>query len=251
MSMKTTLEKAVRDIRDIPESSSFDETRTKNGMILPILHSLGWNPSTQMKCILSYSVGSGRVDYSLRTSGHNKVFVEAKRVNQSLASHEEQLLRYAFQEGVSMAVLTNGLAWQLYLPLQQGSWRTRRFYDIDIRRQNPSDIADHLVQFLSRSLIETGVAVRNAELTYTKHRRSSEVQEALSQILGRTYHSARYPLVSLLSDSVANVCGFPPERQQIVDFLAKVRSPLMVERQTEPEFTQPPIPPTPRSGTGK
>ena len=160
MSIRDALENTVQVVRNTRGPSSFDESRTKNGMILPILRSLGWDPFDINEVYPEYSVENGRVDYSLRISGSNKVFVEAKRAGEILDSHEEQLLRYAFHEGVSLAVLTNGLAWWLYLPLQLGSWRVRRFQAVDIRLQSPSDISSCLIQFLSRDLVESGEAVK-------------------------------------------------------------------------------------------
>ena len=220
--------------------------------------SLGWDPFNIDEVYPEYSVRSARVDYSLRIFGNNKVFVEAKRASEGLNdSHEEQLLGYAFREGVSLAALTNGLTWWLYLPLQSGSWRTRRFHAIEIRRQNPSDIAGLLVQFLSRGLVETGEAVGNAERIYNRQRRSEAVDEALPLAWEKVIAQPDDLLIDLVSNSVENICGFPPERRQVVDFLARVRTLSLSQQRSESEFTTATKPVSrpqgnlPYSGTGK
>ena len=45
-----------------------------------------------------------------------------KRTGTALTEHQEQLLGYAFREGVPLAALTDGLIWWLYLPTAAGSW---------------------------------------------------------------------------------------------------------------------------------
>ena len=63
------------------------------------------------------------------------MFIEVKRARVNLEDHQQQLLEYCFQEGVRLAVLTNGRTWWLYLPLQAGSWEQRRFLTIDLESQ--------------------------------------------------------------------------------------------------------------------
>ena len=97
------------------------EEATKQGIILPILSRVGWDRDNIREVIPEYRVESGRVDYCLHANGRNLVFIEAKRTDQDLDRHQEQLLDYAFREGVELAALTNGVVWWLYLPLLSGS----------------------------------------------------------------------------------------------------------------------------------
>ena len=52
-----------------------------------------------------------------------------KRVGSDLDEHQEQLLRYAFDEGVQLAALTTGLVWWLYLPRADAKCAARRRCD--------------------------------------------------------------------------------------------------------------------------
>ncbi|MEL6613488.1 MAG: restriction endonuclease subunit R, partial [Bacteroidota bacterium] len=96
---------AVARNRDL---SGYNEDQTKQAILLPILQMLGWPIFSASEVYPEYSAGRGRVDYALRVGNANKVFVEAKRCSVDLEAHQEHLLRYAFQHGVSLAVLTNG-----------------------------------------------------------------------------------------------------------------------------------------------
>lgn len=56
-----------------------------------------------------YTVANKRVDYALRVDNHNKAFIELKKIGTDLEQHQEQLLNYSFQEGLRLAILTNGI----------------------------------------------------------------------------------------------------------------------------------------------
>ncbi len=146
---------------------TLDEASTKQGLILPILQCVGWNPFNIDEVTPELAIGGKRVDYALRVKGILKVFLEIKRPSENLNIHQEQLLSYAFQQGVKMAVLTNGQVWWLYLPLHEGSWEQRKFFTIDVLQQTPEEVARHFDAFLSRPRIETGEAYVNADTVYT------------------------------------------------------------------------------------
>jgi predicted type IV restriction endonuclease len=101
--------KFLKDIRSSKKIISFDESATKQGIILRILSFLGWNIFNIEEVYPEYSVGEKKVDYALRYNNSNKVFIEVKKIGEELDKHQEQLLNYAFQEGVKLAVLTNGI----------------------------------------------------------------------------------------------------------------------------------------------
>ena len=113
---------AVEQIRNAVSLSVLDESATKQGVVLNLLSLAGWDTFDVSQVVPEYMVGNRRVDYALRPGSPNAVFIEVKRPGENLERHQQQLLEYCFQEGVKLAVLTNGRTWWLYLPLQAGSW---------------------------------------------------------------------------------------------------------------------------------
>lgn len=138
--------KLVSDIRSNNQIHTFDEATTKQAIILRLLSSLNWDIFDANEVQPEYSVSGKRVDYSLRLNNINKVFLEAKKVTEDLDNHQEQLLNYAFQEGVKLAVLTNGVSWWFYLPLNEGNWEQRKFYAVDIFQQDKNDMGAALLE---------------------------------------------------------------------------------------------------------
>ena len=107
------------------------ETATRQAAVLPTLEMLGWDWQNLDEVAPEYTVRGGRIDYCLRSNGASLVHLEVKRVGTDLTSHQNQLLRYAFEEGARLAILTDGLIWWFYLPLESGGWEQRRFVTID------------------------------------------------------------------------------------------------------------------------
>ena len=77
----------------------------------PVIGALAWNVFDPNEVDREYSVRGGYVDYCLRSQARNLVLIEVKRAGADLTKHQEQLLRYAFDEGALLAVLTDGLVW--------------------------------------------------------------------------------------------------------------------------------------------
>ena len=131
-----------------------------------MLAALGWQWHDIDEVVPEYGVGSGRVDYCLRVRGYSAVFLEVKRAETDLQPHQEQLLRYAFEEGVGLAALTDGLVWWLYLPTAEGSWEQRRFFSLDVRRVAYERSAAVLAAFLAREAVLSRDALERARAEF-------------------------------------------------------------------------------------
>ena len=198
------------------------EEATKQGLILPILQYVGWNPFDVQEVFPEYSVQNGRVDYSLRVNNYNKVFIEVKKVGEDLERHQEQLLRYAFQHGVKLAILTNGLLWWFYLPLHEGSWEQRRFYTIDVQSQDSADIVEKLGAFLAKSDVVSGRAVINAENIYNSRQKGEIIAQTLPKAWRKLLSENDDLLAELVAETVEKLCGYKPESTVAIQYLKDI-----------------------------
>ena len=146
----------IKEIRDDPNISTWNEAQAKEWIIRPILDLLSWG---RREIIPEYGVETQSVDYALQINGENEVFIEAKRPRENLENHQKQILDYSFKEGVELAILTNGITWWFYLPLQKGPWNDRKFYTINILEHEIEDIVGKFDLLLSRKNVESGKAV--------------------------------------------------------------------------------------------
>ena len=208
--------------------AALDEAATKQGVILALLSKLGWDTFNIDEVVPEYSVGDKRVDYALRMQSANKVFIEVKKPSEDLERHQEQLLNYSFQEGVKLAVLTNGTSWWFYLPLHEGSWEQRKFYTVDIVEQAPNDASDKLIQFLSKESVRTGKATDDAEALYKSQQKVKVLRDALPVAWNKLISESDEILLDLLSETTEKLCGYKPDAESVERFLAENRGSLQV-----------------------
>ena len=197
------------------------EEATKQGAILPILAALGWNCFDIDEVTPEFSVGNGRVDYCLRLEQKKAVFIEVKRASEELEKHEKQLLEYAFEFGVEIAVLTNGLTWWFYLPLVGGTWEQRKFFSIDILNQTKESVANHFNKFLSKQTISTGEALQKAKEIKASREKNKLVKKALPKAWDQLLREPDEFLLEILSEKVESICGHKPEVEILTDFIHK------------------------------
>ena len=219
MIMEDKIYNAILEIKSNSNITYFDEATTKQTIILKFLYELGWNFFDWNEVTPEYSVKDGRVDYSLRLNNENKVFLEIKKVNVELENHQEQLLRYSFQAGIKLAVLTNGISWWFYLPLKEGNWEQRKFFAIDIMQQQPRDIAKHFIKFLSKENISTESAIRIAEDLLNGKAKEFKIQQNLPKAWQKIVSDPDGLFVELINETLEKICGHKAEDKQIVEFI--------------------------------
>ncbi|MBM4322458.1 MAG: hypothetical protein FJ115_02770 [Deltaproteobacteria bacterium] len=213
--MKTFIE----NLKANPRISSFDEAATKQAIILPLLHHLGWNTYNIDEVMPEFSVENRRVDYSLRINNTNEVFLEVKKTGEDLERFQEQLLDYSFRQGVELAILTNGKTWWFYLPTKKGDWKARKFYTIDIIQQDSQDVVQKFVDLLSRNNIQTGKAFQHAETIYKGKQKKKMIEETIPEAWNKIITDPDSLLVDLLSETTEKFCGFKPEDNETLRFL--------------------------------
>lgn len=115
-----------------------NEIRTRMALIDPLLQALGWDTADPALVLPEYDLSGKKPDYALLDGTATPVaFVEAKHLGISLASHREQIVRYAVLSGVPYAGLTDGDHWELYRafnpsPFDRSSFEDRLLLDISV-----------------------------------------------------------------------------------------------------------------------
>lgn len=216
--------KCIEDIRKYTTIFSFDEAETKQKITSRILDALGWNMfSEEVKP--EYAVGSQRVDFSLRIKSENLVFIEVKKPAESLENpkHQEQLLEYSFKQGVASAILSNGVTWWFYLPLQPGMWENRRYCTIDIMKDEIEDIVRLFTELLSKDTVGSGNANKSAESMFERHKKTKQIMMSLPEAWNKIVTDRNTLLIDLLEETAAKICEFEPDSVEIELISEEVR----------------------------
>lgn len=217
--MKDDLEKFLSRLREDRTIFMSGEEAVRQGVVLPILARLGWDRDNIREVIPEYSIGNGRVDYCLKLDNRIAAFLEVKRAGEPLDKHQEQLLGYAFREGVKLAILTDGILWWFYLPLSQGSWEQRRFIAIDIQQQDIQTATGHFCDFLERDALLNNEAIRRAEIVHASREKGRIIKNTIPRAWLALCEEPDELLIELLADKVESLCGHRPDPEALMDFL--------------------------------
>ena len=219
---------------------TYGEMAVRQAIIEPMLRILGWTTHNLDEVTPEYPVKGGLVDYALRLNNSSKVFIEAKKGGEDLEKpeHQEQLLKYSFQEGVDLATLTNGGTWHFYLPREEGPWHERRFHTIDISEREVTEAADEFVKLLSKEKVRNGEAVTYAQEIYRRTRRKREIEKGLRQAWNEIVTEPDSRLVDLLSEVTEKRCRRRPAGDEVRDFLALHRDKFVLEASSAPAHPQ-------------
>ena len=61
---------------------------------------------------------------------------------------------------LKLAILTNGATWWFYLPIRAVSWERRKSHAVELDKQNGTEIAQKLVDLLSKENVSSGKAIQ-------------------------------------------------------------------------------------------
>ena len=229
----TDLEALIARLATI-DFSQTSEQATREMAVNPVIGALGWDTFNPGEVAREHAVRGGKVDYCLRGSMGALVLIEVKRTGTDLSEHQEQLLRYAFDEGVPLATLTDGLVWWLYLPTAAGNWEQRRFSRISFHEQDATDAASAMHRFLSREGLVGGAALDEAKREFESQERERLVRMALEKAWRQVLSDPQGLLCDLLAETVEEISGHLPDRETVTEFLQGVSGRGSTEHEPPP-----------------
>ena len=216
------LEKLLAELAKA-DFSQTSEPDTRERAVNPVIGALGWDVFNPGEVAREHPVGGGRVDYCLRGPVGDLVLIEVKRTGTDLHGHQDQLLLYAFAEGVPLAALTDGLRWWLYLTTATVvSWEQRCFSRIDFCKQDAADAASAMHRFLGREGVVGGTALDEARREFEAQERDHRVRETLPKAWQEVLRDPESPLPELLVKKVKEISGHLPDRETVAEFLQGV-----------------------------
>ena len=223
MALAELLKRIQEDLR---RGRFTSEAAVSQGVVLPLLHELGWPVFNTHVVWPEYSLEGGRVDFALcHPLDRPAIFVEVKRVGQAQGA-DRQLFQYAFHQGVPVAILTDGQEWHLYLPAEQGHYDDRRVYKLDLLEREPDESESRFRRYLDYSAGCSGSALASARADYRDVNRDRQIREALPRAWQELLKEPDDFLAELLADKVEDICGYKPDVDscsQVIRFITGSR----------------------------
>ena len=170
--MKKELTVLINDLKATQKVFFYDETRTKQAIVLPLLHSIGWNIFDVDEVFPEYPVGGGKIDYSLRYKNENKVFILVRRPGEDLTKFAAFLLEMGREGTAGIGILTNGVEWQFFLPNREDESEFK-FHTLDLTQQDTEDLVKKFISYLSRDHVRKGKAAEDGEKVFRSRKKKT------------------------------------------------------------------------------
>ena len=134
---------AVSGIRDMPSLEERSKAAIAQAVVLRLLAAAGWDVFDLSQVMPGYITGNRSINFALmspppgrpRGAVSPSVFIDVRTPTDNIESPrmERQLLALCAREEVSLAALTNGVRWLLFLWSPEGGRIESRFCEIDLR----------------------------------------------------------------------------------------------------------------------
>lgn len=231
MTLAERIEKVKAGLR---QGTYASESAVSQGILLSILHGLGWDASDTSLVIPEYSIEGRRVDYALWPPGRRSpsAFVEVKKVGKLSEKADRQLFEYAFLAGVQMAILTDGREWCFYLPVEQGHYSERLAYEFDLLEEETAEALERLRRYLSYERIRSGEALQAARADYQNVVREREVKRTFPQAWNALLEGRDSLLSEMLAEKVQDLSGYKPDLEACGKFLQSIPPMRVAEEPT-------------------
>ena len=136
--LKETIETLHERIQTHRAYLEGNETRTRQVLIDPMLHKLGWDVGDPNSVELEYRIGRDWADYVLMGSGRPIAVIEAKALGKPLDEKETmQALNYANSAGIPYMTLTNGDHWRMLEVFKQAPIKDRILMNFQLTQDEP------------------------------------------------------------------------------------------------------------------
>lgn len=191
--------------------------------IRKVLKALGWNTDDRHEVCDEYSVKDGKVDYALLIGDAPQVFIEAKKGGNLLKKDQQQIIGYARDAEIPLAVLTNGLKWWFYSPLHGGDFEQLKFATLHLDKQQVIEIGTKLIDLLSRNNVGSGESFHIAELLYESKRKDAKISEILPKAWDELWNELLSEpdgyIVDRLLYKTEQLCGEKVNISAVINFM--------------------------------
>jgi len=216
--MKKQITDFLGELKSGKKLTALDEASTKQAIVLRLLSFLGWDIFDVDEVYPDYPVDSDMISYALRIDKEIQLFIDVKGSREKLDAYQKDIKAATAKEGVEVCVLTNGAMWWFFLATGRAKGGYKRFFNCDLRKQEPETIVDGLIDFMARAKVAKGEALNSARAAYHSQRQEIAA-DALPQAWNQLLSPPNKILVEILSEISEKLCGYRADANLVEKFI--------------------------------
>lgn len=215
-----TFEEIITNIKEnITDGKYKNETAVREGIVKRILEQLDWPHYDPDVVYPEFPIGSGNVDYALcNPQDKPKILIEVKRLG-NLKGGEEQLFKYCYLNGVSMAILTDGREWQFYLPTEEGAIHERKAFTLDIFSRSLDSCVYYFNRYLKYNNTISNICLESLKTDFKNNRKEKEIKNVSKEAFIKTLKNLDDSFIESFSNNIENFSGYVPSEKLCLDLI--------------------------------
>ena len=233
---RDSIYQVVHELNRNPMLEELNQSAMKQGVVLRVLDAAGWSAFDLSEVEPEYKVGSTRVDFALKAAQSSrmraatkpKALIEVKALDDNLANerHHRRLLNNCERAEAEIGILTNGLAWMLFLGTSEVERQQSLFCEVDLR-EDSEEATEELSKYLAKDKVNNGQAVRSAERALRERNRDEAMHSAIVEGWQQVVAGLDEGLVELIATAAEVKTGVRPENRMVRRLLVDNRAELL------------------------
>jgi predicted type IV restriction endonuclease len=206
------------------------EEATKNALVLPLIHMLGYDIFDPMEVVPEFTADVGikkgeKVDYAVKKDGKIIMLFECKHCGGDLnLKHASQLFRYFAVTDARIGVLTNGIVYQFYTDLEAPNRMDEKPF-LEVSILDLSDVAINELQKLSKQNFDVDKLIASAgDLKFTRQ---------IKKLINQQIEAPTDEFVKLFASKVYNGMLTPARRDSFKELIKRGFRQVVNERVKE------------------
>lgn len=204
---------------------TFNEANTRKDFVIPLFAALGWDVRDTGEVAEEVRVGRDYADYAFKLGGVTRFYVEAKALHVDLEDKRwaEQAVSYAYNKGVSWAILTNFMGLKLFCT-DWDETEVNRLRVLDLHYDEYLDAFDDLW-----ALSKPGVKQDRLRTTFERRSGAVRRRQPVGERLFGLFKEWRLALINLFvqyqpPDTLLRLGEIDEAVQRILDRLVFIRT---------------------------
>jgi hypothetical protein len=214
------------------EYKKYNKDQTKQAIVSYAIELLGWDTHNLNEVSFDYSISGKKskrsieaVDYSLQIKGDNKIFIQVEKGG-NMDRIEKSFVESAMKKKADIAVLTDGLTWNFYVPGVSDNWKDVEFLILDVAKGDSKKNIAEIQKFISKENTISGKGLENATKLHAVRKDNIEIKKSLDRWLELIKDNDEKDLLlkNMLSELIEKVAGKKPSTETIRNLLKKEES---------------------------
>ncbi len=225
----TTLQKHIADIQQGIKTGQFsNEATVSQGIVLRLLQALSW-PMYDIQIVFpKYTISGNSFDYALCNPPTKPIILIKITVGSLEEEQENHILADVHHTGVPVTILTNGTEWHFYLSGGQDLSNRKLFHKLNLLENSVGELVQHLDRYLAYETVCSGKAIETALNDYKFESKEHQVLTNLSATWSILVKEQDDALVTLMADKAERLSGYKPNRDAVLNFLARLQDKSIV-----------------------